>query len=110
MTVPAGNTEANDQYLENVTLTDIRKLESGYPNVLASEPFVYVPLRYALPSVYYGVILEVQSYVGSAWQLGDVYAADKTVNGFKIKTNGACDRLVVRWTLLAKRGAAVNGA
>jgi ribosomal protein L30E len=65
---------------------------------------VYVPLSYVTPNADYAVSLEVQSYSGSMWELGDVYAKDKTVNGFKIATNGACDRLIVRWLVVVKKG------
>jgi hypothetical protein len=109
VTVPAGNTEANDQYLANVILTDIRKLESNYPAILTAEPFVYVPLPYVVPNSDYAVLLEATSYSGSAWELGDIYAKDKTGNGFKIATNGACDRLNVRWTVIAKKGVGKLG-
>ncbi|MDR1379652.1 MAG: hypothetical protein LBJ36_11475 [Synergistaceae bacterium] len=104
VSVPAGNTEANEQYLAKVTLTSIRKLESNCPAILTAEPFVYVPLPYVVPDPDYAVILEAESDIGSAWELGDIYAKDKTVNGFKIATNGICDRLKVRWTLISKKG------
>jgi hypothetical protein len=109
VTVPAGNTEANDQYLANVVLTDIRKLEPNYPVILTAEPFVYVPLPYVVPDPDYAVLLEMVSYNGSAWDLGDIYAKDKTSNGFKIATNGACNRLKVRWTVIAKKGVETLG-
>ncbi|MDR2042057.1 MAG: hypothetical protein LBP98_07035 [Tannerella sp.] len=102
VTVPAGNTEANDQYLANVSLTDIRKLEPNYPVILTAEPFVYVPLKYALPTANYAVILEVVN-TDIAWG-GDIYTKDKAVNGFKIATNGDCAQWQVRWTVLAKKG------
>jgi hypothetical protein len=104
VTVPAENTEGNDQYLANVTLTDIRKLEPNYPVILTAEPFVYVALPYVVPDPDYAVLLEAVSYNGSAWELGDIYAKDKTKNGFKIATNGGCDRLNVRWTIIARKG------
>jgi hypothetical protein len=104
VTVPAGNTEANDSHLASVTLTDIRRLEPDYPSLLRAEPFVYVPLPYVLPTSDYGVLLEASAYTGSLWEIGDVYAKDKTKNGFKIATNGVCDRTLVRWTIIARKG------
>jgi hypothetical protein len=105
VTVPAGNTEANDQYLGAVTLTDIRSLEPNYPMILKTEPFVYVPLPFIVPDADYAVLLEAVSCTGSTWELGDVFARDKMKNGFKIATNGACDHLKVRWTVIARKGA-----
>ena len=104
VTVPAGNTEANDEFLSLVTLTDIRKLEPEYPTILTSEPMVYVPLQYVIPGADYGVLLEAFAYDGSTWEIGDVYAKDKAANGFKIATNGACSRSKIRWTTIAKKG------
>ena len=107
VTVPAGNTEANDEYLANVTLTDIRKLEPQYPAILTAEPFVYVVLPYAMPDADYGVFLEVVNRSGSAWDTGDIYVKDKAKNGFKIATNGAGGRMEVRWTAIFRKGVGV---
>jgi hypothetical protein len=101
VTVPAGNTEANDQYLTNVNLTDIRKLEPNYPTILTAEPFVYVTLPYVLPTKNYATILEVVN-TDNGWG-GDVYVKDKTMNGFKIATAGDCAQWQVRWTVIAKK-------
>jgi hypothetical protein len=103
VTVPAGNTEGNDQYLASVSLTDIRKLEPNYPTLLASEPFVYVPLNFVMPGGDYAVLLETDND-GTAWDSGDIYAKDKTANGFKIASNGIPNRLAVRWTAIVKKG------
>jgi hypothetical protein len=101
VTVPAKNTEANDSYLSNVSLTDIRKLEPNYPSILTAEPFVYVPLQYALPTADYAVILEIAN-TDNAWG-GDIYTKDKAKNGFKIATNGDCTQWQIRWTVIAKK-------
>jgi hypothetical protein len=107
VTVPAGNTEANDEYLASVTLTDIRKLEPNYPVILTAEPFVYAALPYAMPDADYGVFLEIVNQSGLAWDAGDVYVKDKAKNGFKIATNGLCSRLEIRWTAIIKKGVGV---
>ena len=107
VTVPAGNTEANDEYLTGVTLTDIRKLEPNYPTILTAEPFVYVALPYAMPDADYGVFLEVVNPSGAAWGTGDIYVKDKAKNGFKIATNGVCSHLEIRWTAIFKKGVGV---
>lgn len=107
VTVPAGNTEANDEYLTNVTLTDIRKLEPNYPTILTAEPMVYVALPYAMPDADYGVFLEVVNRNGAAWDIGDIYVKDKAKNGFKIVTNGVASPLEIRWTAIIKKGVGV---
>jgi hypothetical protein len=104
VTVPAGNTEANDQYLASVTLTDIRKVEPDYPTALSAEPFVYIPLPFAVPDADYGVLLEASSYSGYALEPGSIYAKDKARNGFKIATIGILVRANVRWTVIARKG------
>lgn len=97
--VPAGNTESNDPYLANVTLIDIRRLEPNFPVMLITSPTAYVELPYNVLDSDYEVDLEVESFRGSGFQLGYVYAGSKAANGFSVYYNGTADQIVVRWTV-----------
>ncbi len=99
ITVPAGNNEQNDPYLANCTLTDVRRVESGYPMIFLNAPFIYVPLPYDVLDGDYNVDLDVESFEGSGFQMGYVYVADRLRNGFKICMNGTADTILVRWTM-----------
>lgn len=98
ITVPAGNTEVTDPYITNCTLTDQRRIESLYPDVVSSPALVTVALPVTMPvgNTDYMVDAEVLSFEGASFQLGDVYWQDKAVNGFKIFTNGTADKVVVK--------------
>lgn len=100
VTVPAGNTEITDRYLASVSLTDIRRVESGAPCVYASAPFIYVPLGTSMLSTDYSVHLDILGFEGGGHQLGYVYADDKQHNGFKLCLNGSADSVRVRWTAM----------
>ncbi len=97
VTVPAGNTESTDPYLNNVTLTDIRRVEPGFPTMLNTSPTVYIELPYPIPETDYRVDLEVETFKGSGFELGYVYAGSKATNGFSIYYNGTADQIEVRW-------------
>ena len=95
-TVPAGNTEGNDPYLANVTITDSARREPGWPQAQRAPATVFVPLGRVLPDAAYQVAVEVLGSSGGRQQLGDVYAADRLQNGFKLTTNGTADDVTVR--------------
>lgn len=97
-TVPAGNTEATDQNLSSVTLTSIRRMETNAPIVMATAPFVYVPLESNMLGADYSVELDVIDFDGGGFQLGYVYVDDRQPNGFKVCVNGTADSVRVRWT------------
>jgi len=96
--VPAGNDESTDPYLDNCTLTDIRRVESGFPQEMSTSPAEYAELEYEMDSTDYQVDLEIESFDGSGFQLGYIYTENKARNGFDIYYNGAADNLQVRWT------------
>ncbi len=94
--VPAGNTEANDPYLANVTITDSARREPGWPTVQKAAGTVAVSLNRTLPDAAYVVDIDVASFVGGASQLGQVFATDKLANGFKLMTSGTADTIIAR--------------
>jgi hypothetical protein len=96
-TVPNNNTEITDPYLQNVTLTSVRRLEPDVPMAFASSPFVLVALPRNMASSDYIVTFDTVSYSGSEFQLGRIFAADKATNGFKVYVNGMVDNVQVRW-------------
>ena len=96
--VPAGNDEGNDPYLDNCTLVDIRRVESGWPQEMQTSPTDYVELEYELDGDSYHVNLEVEAFEGSAFELGYVYTENKAQNGFDVYYNGVADSVRIRWT------------
>ncbi len=97
-TVPAGSTETSKPYLEDVTLTSTRRVESNAPMVFTSPPFVSVAFQYSMADSDYAVDLDIVSHDGSGFQLGRIYADERTANGFKIYADSMADNIQVRWT------------
>jgi hypothetical protein len=96
--VPAGNTQANDPYLAQVSMVDVRRIEAGYPMQFNSIAYASVALPYTMIDAEYQVTTEVVSYSGGV-NLGQlIRAGDKAANGFKIYADGTLDNVVVRWT------------
>jgi hypothetical protein len=97
-TVPAGNTETNDPYLGSVTMTDVRRVEAGYPAQFNSIPYVSVALPYNMLDSNYEVVIEILSLKGGGNQRPYVYPGDKAASGFKLYAEGSLDAVNVRWT------------
>ena len=99
--VPAGNTEQTDPYLGSVAITDTARREPMWPAVQVAPAYAAVSLNRTLPDNEYLVDVEILSAVGGSQQLGEVYAADKLKNGFKVLLTGTADDVNVR--LLVQR-------
>ena len=100
ITVPAGNTEATDQYLANVTLSDVRRVETGYPTYVSSQQYASIALPYDVGGSDYIVLLEVTDAKGGWSQRQTVYPGSKASNGFKIYVEGSIDAVSVRWHVI----------
>jgi hypothetical protein len=97
-TVPAGNTQANDPYLAQVSMIDVRRIEAGYPMQFNSIAYASVALPYNMIDTEYQVSTEIVSYSGGV-NLGSlVRVGDKAANGFKIFADGTLDNIIVKWT------------
>ena len=98
--VPAGNTETNDPYLGSVTMTDVRRVEAGYPVQFNSIPYASVALPYNMLDSNYEVVIDIFSFKGGGGQRPYVYPGDKAANGFKLYVEGSLDAVNVRWTAI----------
>jgi hypothetical protein len=99
-TVPAGNTEVNDPYLGSVTMTDVRRMEAGYPMQFNSIPYASVALPYTMIDSEYEVVIDILSFKGGGGQRPYVYPGDKAANGFKLYVEGSLDAVSIRWTAI----------
>jgi hypothetical protein len=96
--VPAGNTQANDPYLAQVSMVDVRRVEGGYPLQFNSLAYASVSLPYTMIDAEYQVATEIVGYSGGV-NLGYlIRSGDKAANGFKIYAEGTLDNVIVRWT------------
>jgi len=99
-TVPAGNNEINDAYLASVTMTDVRRVEAGFPIQFNSIAYTSVALPFSMLDAEYEVVIEVMDYKGGWNQRPVVYPGEKAANGFKLFAEGSLDAVTVRWTAL----------
>jgi hypothetical protein len=97
ITVPGGNTQVTDPNLTSVTITDVRRIEAGYPQQVKSIAYASVALPYTMIDTEYMVLLFVEGAKGNMNQRSTVYAGDKASNGFKIFSEGSIDSVSVRW-------------
>jgi hypothetical protein len=97
-TVPANNTEVNDPYLSAVTMTDVRRMEPGFPVFFNAAAYASVALPYDMIDADYEVIFEIIDFKGGASQRPAVYAGDKAANGFKLYVDGSIDAVNIRWS------------
>lgn len=97
--VPAGNTSETDPNGNSVSLTDMRRMEQGYPAYFVNAPFASVSLDKPFKDTKYMVSLDVLEYEGGGFQEGHIYVGDRASNGFKIFMNGTIDSARVRWTV-----------
>lgn len=95
-TVPAGNTEENDQYLSKVTITDSARREPGWPSIQKAPATVSVALNRTLPDADYIVVPEILSCTGGGLQVGEARIQGKLKNGFKVVVNGTADNVDVK--------------
>jgi hypothetical protein len=98
--VPAGNTETNDPYLGSVTMTDVRRVETGFPVQFNSIPYASVALPYNMLDSDYEVVIEILGFKGGGNQRPHVYPGDKAANGFKLYVEGSLDAVQIRWTAI----------
>jgi hypothetical protein len=101
--VPPGNRYQNDPYLNAITITDIRRVESAYPVQFNSIAYASVALPFSMLDAEYGVQLEIMDYKGGYNQLTTIHIANKAANGFNILSEGTLDAVRVRWTALKQK-------
>ena len=96
LTVPANSTDATDPNLAAVTLTDVRRVEAGFP-ILLDNPASASPQLAALPDSAYHVTFDVLSANGAPAEAKSLVVASRASNGFTVRLAAAADNVVARW-------------
>lgn len=96
MTVPANSTDATDPNLTNVTLTDVRRIEPGFPISLDS-PASVSPALETLNANDYRIDFDVVSSVGAPCSEKYIVVSSRATNGFTALLASAADSVVVRY-------------
>ena len=98
LTLPDGNTSVTDSDLGSVTLTDTRRVEASWPQLVDAAAFEYIALDYIFHDNDYQVAVDIDSFSGSMAQVGDILVEDRLRNGFKLYTTGTADEIVINYT------------
>lgn len=94
--IPNNSTDATDQYLANVTLTDTRRIEARFPLLLDSPASVSPVLR-DLSANDYRLDFDVVSAVGAPCEAKCCVVSSRATNGFTVLLASAADDVTVRW-------------
>lgn len=96
VTVPPGSTDASDPNLVNVTITDVRRIEPHFPQLVDS-PATVSPMLNTLRANDYQLSLDVVSAVGAPCGASSIHVTSRATNGFTLLLASAADSVVVRW-------------
>jgi len=98
LTIPAGNTDATDPNLNNVTLTSVRRFEPQFPLLLDSPPTQTIAIKRVNASDYQ-VTFDVVGAQGAPCGADAIVAVNRASNGFAVQLHSAADNVRVRWKL-----------
>lgn len=100
ISVPAGNNSGSDQYLANVTLTDVRRIEPDYPLMLASPPAALVlwPFPFPVGDLGWQLAIDMVSSSGDA-AAHHVLVSERASNGARLTLATAADDVVINYQL-----------
>ena len=94
--IPAGNTDATDPNLANVTITSVRRIEAGFPQYLDNPVSPFVAIN-TLSAADYRVDIDVVSAVGAPCDLDAVNIISRATNGFTLELASAADNVRLRY-------------
>jgi hypothetical protein len=97
LTIPAGSTDATDPYLANVTLTDVRRIEPGYPELLDSPPSVSLAFARPMRGTDWRMDIDVVSATGAPCRADQIVITSRATNGCTLTLGSAADDVRIRW-------------
>lgn len=96
ITIPTNSTDATDPNLTSVTLTDVRRIETQFPQLLNS-PVSTSPVLLMLADNDYNLDFDVVSSVGAPCDEDQIVISSRAPNGFTVLLASVADNVVVRW-------------
>ncbi|MCW8209502.1 hypothetical protein D8B24_21420 [Verminephrobacter aporrectodeae subsp. tuberculatae] len=99
LTVPAGNTAANDANLANVELAYIGRIERKFPIRLYNPPSTLVSLPVPLPNANWHIDLDVVEAQGGSVGREHLIVDARASNGFRLTLAHTADAVKVRYTV-----------
>lgn len=98
ITVPANSTDATDPNLNNVALTDIRRIEANFPSRLNSPAQASAVIN-VLSANDYRLDFDVVSATGAPCDEAAIVVFSRATNGFTVQLASAADNVTVRWRI-----------
>jgi hypothetical protein len=98
LTIPANNTDATDPNLTNVTLTDVRRVEANFPDMLDSPPTVSLTFDRPMRGTDWRASFDVVSATGIA-RANDIVVTNRATNGCTLTLASAADDVLVRYLI-----------
>lgn len=96
LTIPANSTDATDPNLTGVAMTDVRRIEAQFPQLLNS-PASVSPALQTLGANDYSLSFDVVSAAGAPCDSRHIVVASRATNGFSVYLASAADNVVLRW-------------
>lgn len=96
LVIPAASTDITDPNLTGVTLTDTRRIESEFPQLL-NNPANVSPVLQTLSANDYHLEFDVIAYLGSSCSERSIVVSSRATNGFTVQLASASDNVIVRW-------------
>ncbi|MDN8030269.1 hypothetical protein QZN17_17040 [Burkholderia multivorans] len=96
LTIPANSTDATDPNLTGVAMTDVRRIEAQFPQLLNS-PASVSPALQTLGANDYSLSFDVVSADGAPCDSRHIVVASRATNGFSVYLASAADNAVLRW-------------
>lgn len=98
ITIPANSTDATDPSLNNVTITDVRRREPQFPQLLDNPASVSAVIE-TLSSNDYRVDIDVVSSQGAPCSARDILTTSRAPNGLTFQLASAADNVRVRYRI-----------
>ena len=96
ITIPPASTDATDPYLNNVTLTSVRRVESSFPRLLDNPVITTISIN-TLRAADYRLDFDVVSFSGGQCDPDNIAIQSRATNGFTLTLASDADNVVVRW-------------
>lgn len=96
ITIPPASTDETDPYLNNVTLTSVRRVESSFPRLLDNPAITTISIN-TLIAADYRLDFDVVSFSGGQCDPDNIAIQSRATNGFTLALASDADNVVVRW-------------
>ena len=93
----AGTLDATDPYLANVTLTDVRRIEPHYPDLLDAPSSVSLAFTRPMRGTDWRMDIDVVSSVGAPCRADQIVITNRAPNGCTLTLASAADDVRIRW-------------